>query len=192
MKNLDQIHQKIMSAPMNATYSKKGIQRLYKAPPQARLVIVGQAPGRKAEASQMVWDDPSGNRLRDWMGLSRDKFYQTDRIAHLPMDFYYPGKAKSGDQAPRKGFAQKWYPPLLKFMPQIECIVVVGSYAQAYYLKDQAKKNLTETVKNFCQYLPDYFPLVHPSPLNSRWLKKNLWFENEVVPQFRQLVQNYL
>ncbi|MGX7109574.1 uracil-DNA glycosylase family protein [Facklamia miroungae] len=192
MQTLDQIHQKIIADPMNQAYSNKGVLPLYKASQEARLVIVGQAPGRKAEFSQLFWNDPSGDRLRDWMGVSREVFYQSDRIAHLPMDFYYPGKAKSGDQPPRKGFAEKWHPLLLDQMPQIESIILIGAYAQGYYLKDQRKRNLTETVRNYQAYLPRYFPLVHPSPLNGRWLKKNPWFEEEVIPQFRRLIQRHI
>ena len=136
----------------------------------------------------MVWKDPSGERLRDWLRITDEQFYNSKYIAHLPMDFYYPGKAKTGDKPPRKGFADKWHPPLLEEMPEIETIVLVGNYAQKYYLADGCKKNLTETVKNFQDYLPQYLPLVHPSPLNLGWLKRNPWFESEVIPVLRKIV----
>jgi uracil-DNA glycosylase len=103
------------------------------------------------------------------------------------MDFYYPGKAKSGDKPPRKGFAEKWHPPLLEAMPDVKTILLVGSYAQKYYLGERRKANLTETVKNFREYLPRFLPLVHPSPLNIGWLKRNPWFESEVIPVLREL-----
>jgi uracil-DNA glycosylase len=184
----DKIKQEIMSDPMNESYTIKGIPPLFKASIDSRIVIVGQAPGRKAEETRLFWNDLSGDRLREWMGISREIFYSTDCIAHLPMDFYYPGKAKTGDAPPRKGFAEKWHPLLLKEMPNIETIILIGSYAQEYYLNTRQEKNLTETVRNFTKYLPEFFPLVHPSPLNLGWLKRNPWFENEVLPTLKDIV----
>lgn len=181
-----------MADPMNETYTKRGVPPLFKASKEARIAIVGQAPGRKAEESQLFWNDLSGDRLREWMGISRETFYETDYIAHLPMDFYYPGKAKSGDVPPRKGFAEKWHPQLLKEMPDLETIILIGNYAQKYYLGKRREKNLTETVRHFEQYLPEYLPLVHPSPLNYGWMKRNPWFEIEVLPTLRALVNKNL
>lgn len=189
MMIFETIKQEIMADPMNEAYTKMGIPPIFKASVDARIVIVGQAPGRKAEATQMFWNDLSGDRLREWMGVSREIFYNTNRIAHLPMDFYYPGKAKTGDAPPRKGFAEKWHARLLEEMPDIETIILIGSYAQNYYLKKRREKSLTETVRNFQKYLPGYFPLVHPSPLNLGWLKQNPWFENEVLPVLKELVE---
>lgn len=188
MTILQKIKQEIMTDPMNEAYTKMGIPPLFKASVDARIAIVGQAPGRKAEATQLFWNDLSGDRLREWMGISREIFYNTDRIAHLPMDFYYPGKAKSGDAPPRKGFAEKWHPRLLEEMPNIEIIILIGSYAQKYYLDKRREKSLTETVINYQKYLPEYFPLVHPSPLNLGWLKQNPWFEHDVLPALKEIV----
>lgn len=188
----EEIKQEIMADPMNESYTEKGISPLFKASKDARIVIVGQAPGRKAEETRLFWNDPSGDRLREWMGISREEFYKTNRIAQLPMDFYYPGKAKTGDVPPRKGFAEKWHPCLLKEMPNIETILLIGSYAQKYYLDKECEKNLTETVRNFQRYLPRYLPLVHPSPLNLGWLKRNPWFENDVLPIFKKIVNDCL
>lgn len=188
----EKIKQEIMDDPMNQNYTKKGIPPLFKASIEARLVIVGQAPGRKAEESRLFWNDLSGDRLREWLGISREIFYETNRIAHLPMDFYYPGKAKTGDAPPRKGFAEKWHPPLLELMPNIETIILIGSYAQEYYLNNRREKNLTETVRSYQKYLPKYFPLVHPSPLNLGWLKKNPWFDNDVLPILKEIVKKNL
>ncbi|OJF90775.1 uracil-DNA glycosylase family protein [Alkalibacterium sp. 20] len=188
MTVFEEIKREIMADPMNETYTNRGVSPLFKASKEARIAVVGQAPGRKAEESQLFWNDPSGDRLREWMGISRDVFYSTEKIAHLPMDFYYPGKAKSGDVPPRKGFAEKWHPQLLKEMPQVETIILIGSYAQKYYLGKRREKNLTETVRNFEQYMPEYLPLVHPSPLNYGWMKKNPWFEMEVLPTLKELV----
>lgn len=192
MTSIDQIKQEIMNDPANKIYTQRGIEPLFKASPAAKLVVVGQAPGKQAEESQMVWNDKSGDRLREWMGLDRELFYQTDKIAHLPIDFYYPGKAKTGDKAPRSNFAAQWHPKLLETMSQVETIVLAGAYAQKFYLGKSAKRNLTETVKHYQDYLPEYFPLVHPSPLNFRWHRQNPWFEKEVVPHFRGLLEEIL
>lgn len=192
MTTFDKIKQDIMADTMNDVYTNKGIAPLFKVSNEARIAIVGQAPGRKAEESQLFWNDLSGDRLREWMGISREKFYNTNRIAQLPMDFYYPGKAKTGDMPPRKGFAEKWHPRLLEEMPNIETILLIGNYAQKYYLNKQCKRNLTETVKNFQEYLPKYLPLVHPSPLNQGWFKQNIWFESDVLPMLKVIVNNCL
>lgn len=192
MTTIEEIKQEIMADPMNETYTNRGVPPLFSAPNEARIAIVGQAPGRKAEESQMFWNDASGDRLREWMGVSREVFYSTDRIAHLPMDFYYPGKAKSGDVPPRKGFAEKWHPRLLEEMPHLETIILIGSYAQKHYLGKRREKNLTETVRNFQQYVPAYLPLVHPSPLNYGWMKKNPWFEEDVLPELKQIIAKEL
>ncbi|WP_368645267.1 uracil-DNA glycosylase family protein [Alkalibacterium putridalgicola] len=192
MTIFDDIKEEIMADPMNTGYTERGVEPLFKASRDAKIAIVGQAPGRKAEETQMFWNDPSGDRLREWMGISREVFYDTHIVAHLPMDFYYPGKAKSGDVPPRKGFAEKWHPMILEKMPHIETIILVGSYAQKHYLGKLRERNLTETVKNYKQYLPSYLPLVHPSPLNHGWLKRHPWFEEEVVPVLQRIVHEHL
>jgi uracil-DNA glycosylase len=192
MTIFEQIKQEIMSDIMNDSYTRKGISPLFKASKDARIAIVGQAPGRKAEETGLFWNDLSGDRLREWMGVSREEFYGTDRIAQLPMDFYYPGKAKHGDLPPRKGFAEKWHTPLLEQMPNIETVLLIGNYAQKYYLDTRREKNLTQTVRNFKNYLPEYLPLVHPSPLNIGWFKQNPWFEGEVLVVLKEIVRNSL
>lgn len=126
------------------------------------------------------------------MGITREVFYGHDSIAQLPMDFYYPGKAKTGDKPPRKGFGEKWHPLLLKEMPKVEIIILIGNYAQKYYLGEKCRENLTETVRNFREYLPKYLPLVHPSPLNLIWLKRNSWFEEEVLPVLKEIAAKSL
>lgn len=179
---MDEVTQAIMQDPENQQYSLGGIEPLFSAPKTAKIVIVGQAPGLVAQETRLFWNDRSGERLRDWMGVDRQTFYDSGLFAVLPMDFYYPGKGKSGDLPPRKDFAKKWHPVLLEKLLQVELFLLVGSYAQNYYLGQQMQKNLTETVKHFQEYLPKYFPLVHPSPRNQLWLAKNPWFEEEVVP----------
>ena len=124
--------------------------------------------------------DKSGERLREWLGVDSDFFYNSKLISVLPLDFYYPGKGKSGDLPPRLECADKWHKLLISNMPNIELIILIGFYAQKYYLGNKVKKNLTETVKNYKIYLPKYIPLVHPSPLNFRWFNRNPWFEENI------------
>ena len=123
------------------------------------------------------------------MDIDEQTFYSTDKIAIIPMDFYYPGRGKSGDLPPRKDFAAKWHPKILKELPNVELFILVGKYTQDYYLKNISKENLTLTVKSFKEYLPKYFPIVHPSPLNIGWLKKNPWFEQNVLPILKESVK---
>lgn len=186
------IRDAIMQAPENQIYSKAGIEPLFTAPKAARLVIVGQAPGLATQEAGRPWDDRSGNRLREWLGMDRSTFYDSDFLAILPMDFYYPGKGKSGDLPPRKGFAAKWHPQILAQLPEVRLTLLVGRYAQDYYLAKSKRSNLTETVAHYQDYLPDYFPLVHPSPLNQRWLKQHPWFEQEVIPDLQKLIHTIL
>ena len=126
--------------------------------------------------------------LMDWMGIDPETFY-SEQIAIMPMDFYYPGKAKTGDLPPRSFIAREYHKQIREAMPEVSLTLLSGSYSVHYYLKGREKKNLTETVKAFQEYLPDYFPIVHPSPLNNIWLKKNPWFEEEVVPELRERVR---
>lgn len=186
------IFQAIVDDPMNAAMKEKGFAPVYTAGPKAKIAIVGQAPGSKAQATMKPWNDASGELLRTWLGVTDEQFYDPDIFALIPMDFYYPGKGAHGDLPPRKGFAEKWHPKLLELMPQVELIILIGAYSQKYYLHSNAKRNLTETVHAYEEYLPRYLPLVHPSPLNFRWRAKNPWLEVEVVPKVRSLVHEIL
>lgn len=178
----------IAADPMNAHHAAQGYEPVYTAGAKARLLIVGQAPGIKAQLSKIPWNDASGVLLRTWLGISEEVFYNPERVALVPIDFYYPGKGEHGDLPPRKDFARKWHPPLLDLMPHIQLTLLVGSYAQRHYLGANRRKSLTETVRNYREYLPEYFPIVHPSPLTFRWRAKNPWFEAEVVPELKKLV----
>ncbi|OOF56786.1 uracil-DNA glycosylase family protein [Rodentibacter myodis] len=191
MQTLEQIKVAISKDPQNATFTARNIEPLFAAPTRARINIVGQAPGLKAEQTRLYWNDKSGDRLREWLGVDRETFYHSELFAVIPMDFYYPGKGKSGDLPPRKGFAEKWHPPILSHLPNIELTILIGQYAQKYYLP-QNSLNVTETVKNYHQFLPHFLPLVHPSPRNQMWLKKNSWFEQEVIPELQQRVNAIL
>lgn len=192
MGKLDEIREAIIRHPDNAWALELGYTPTFTASETAKIMIVGQAPGRKAQESGIPWNDVSGDTLRTWLGLSRKEFYNEDDIALVPMDFYFPGKGIHGDNPPRRGFAELWHPKILAEMPHIELIIPVGAFAQRYYLKDVAKVNLTETVKNFAVYAPLYIPLVHPSPLTFRWRAQNPWFESQVVPYAHERVHQIL
>ncbi|QHJ12113.1 Type-4 uracil-DNA glycosylase [Paraglaciecola mesophila] len=155
----------------------------------SKVLIVGQAPGKLAHETKLPWNDASGVRLRKWLGISTEKFYDANNIAILPMGFCYPGKAKSGDKPPRKECAPTWHERLINSM-SIEHILLIGQYAQTYYLND--KLSLTERVTNWKSYQPKYFVLPHPSPRNNIWLKKHPWFEDEIVPHMQRVLTKVL
>ena len=175
----------------NAEYTNKGIPPIIQADKAAKILIIGQAPGKKVEESLIPFNDKSGETLISWMGIDKDTFYSKE-IAIVPMDFYYPGKAKTGDLPPRKFIAQEYHGPILKELNNIELTILIGKYSMDYYLKGRTKKNLTETVRCFDEYLPKYFPIVHPSPLNFRWQAKNPWFVQDVVPVLKKTVKKIL
>lgn len=181
-----------MADPMNADYTDRGWQPVYSASPHSRIVIVGQAPGRVAQETGKPWNDISGQNLRQWLNVTEEQFYDPRLFALMPMDFYYPGKGKHGDLPPRREFAEKWHSRLLDRMTEVKLTILVGAYAQKFYLAGQAKRDLTETVASYSEYLPKYFPLVHPSPLNFRWRKRNPWFAGEVIPALQRVVQEVL
>ncbi|HWN30423.1 MAG TPA: uracil-DNA glycosylase family protein [Burkholderiales bacterium] len=158
----------------------------------ATLMIVGQAPGRKVHETGIPWNDPSGDRLREWLKLERAQFYDTCRIAIIPTGFCYPGTGENGDLPPRPECAPLWHPKLRAALPRIRLTLLVGSYAHAYYLGDRMKSSVTETVRAYQEYLPEFLPLPHPSPRNRGWLKNNPWFEKNIIPQLRLLVSSAL
>ena len=186
------LYDQIMADPMNAGYTDRGWRPVYSASPHSRIVIVGQAPGRVAQESGKPWNDISGQNLRRWLDVTEEQFYNPELFALIPMDFYYPGKGKHGDLPPRREFAEKWHSRLLDRMTEVKLTILVGAYAQKFYLAGQAKRDLTETVASYNDYLPKYFPLVHPSPLNFRWRKRNPWFAGEVIPALQRVVREVL
>ncbi|CAJ1224809.1 hypothetical protein LLWA12L8_FAMOGCFE_01910 [Lactococcus lactis] len=188
MDKFKEIFEAIKADPQNKEYTKEGIEPLYSVHKEAKICIIGQAPGIRAQESRLFWNDPSGDRLRDWLGIDRTAFYESNKISILPLDFYFPGKGKSGDLPPRAGFAQKWHKALLEEMPEIELFILVGSYAIKYYLNLKSSAKTTEVIRDFEAYLPKYFPLVHPSPRNNIWLAKNPWFEPELLPELKKRV----
>ena len=157
----------------------------------ARILIAGQAPGRKVQESGIPFDDASGDRLRDWMGVSRATFYDAARIAILPMAFCYPGKGKSGDLPPPKICAETWRDKLLSGLPNIALTLVIGQYAQGWHLKN-ARENLTETVRHWREHGDAIIPLPHPSPRNNIWLARNCWFADNLLPDLRARVDRAL
>lgn len=188
MDKLKEIFEAIKADPQNINYTKEGIEPLYSVHKEAKICIIGQAPGIRAQESRLFWNDPSGERLRDWLGIDRETFYQSNKISILPLDFYFPGKGKSGDLPPRKGFAEKWHEQLLQQMPEIEFFILVGSYTIKYYLNLKSSAKTTEVIRDFEKYLPKYFPLIHPSPRNNIWLAKNPWFEPQLVPELQKRI----
>lgn len=182
----------IRSCKVCAEYLPLGSRPVVVAHPDSKIAVIGQAPGTKVHASGIPWDDASGKQLRKWLNVPDDVFYNETLFAITPMGFCYPGKGNSGDLPPRKECAPLWHLPLFDKMPNIELVLLIGMYAQNYYLGDKAKRTLTETVNNYPEYLPKYFVLPHPSPRNRLWLTKNPWFEKEVVPELEKRVHTIL
>lgn len=167
-----------------------GPRPVLQANSQAKILVAGQAPGRKVHETGIPFNDASGDRLRDWMGIDKSIFYDGSKIAILPMGFCYPGTGKSGDLPPRPECAEAWREQLLKALPKIELTLVIGQYAHKYHLVNKQKKTLTETVKTWKDYWQNgLLPLPHPSPRNNIWLKKNTWFEKDVLPTLKSRVQ---
>jgi len=185
--------QHILNDIKNCTICKDhlplGPRPVVSAHENSKIVIIGQAPGTKVHASGIPWDDASGKQLRNWLNVTNEQFYNPENFAIIPMGFCYPGKGKTGDLPPRPECAPQWHQPLFDSMKQVELILLIGMYAQKYYLKQQAQKTLTETVRNYKDYLPTYLPLPHPSPRNRFWLTKNPWFEVEILPELKNRIK---
>ena len=155
----------------------------------ARLLIVGQAPGRRVHETGIPWNDPSGDVLRAWLGMERSEFYDRSRIAIVPAGLCYPGTQNGADLPPRPECAPLWQPKFRAALPGIKLTLLVGSYAQAFYLKESRKRTLGETVRSYREYLPEFFPLPHPSWRNRAWLAGNPWFAKDVLPALRRRVR---
>lgn len=186
---MDKLLNDIADCTVCSDYLPLGPRPIVACSPSSKIVIVGQAPGLKVHKSGIPWDDKSGDRLREWMGINKDTFYNPAKVAIIPMGFCYPGRGKSGDLPPRVECAPLWHHLLFEMMEDVKLTLLVGQYAQKYYLKDTVKATLTETVRNYTEYLPDFLPIPHPSPRNNIWLKKNAWFETELVPKLSQTVK---
>ena len=154
----------------------------------ARLLIIGQAPGSKVHESGIPWDDASGDRLREWTGLSKAEMYDPAQVALVPMGFCYPGKASGGDKPPRPECAREWHGRVLDTLPEDRLTLLVGTYAQAHYLPEVRKLSMTDRVRTFHEFLPQYFPLPHPAWRSTLWMRQNPWFEAEVLPELRAAI----
>jgi uracil-DNA glycosylase len=184
---LDRLLAEIRACRACAAHLPLGPRPVLRARASARVLIVGQAPGTKVHASGTPWDDRSGDRLREWLAVDRGAFYDDSRIAIMPMGFCYPGTdGKGGDLPPRRECAPLWHARLLARLPRIELTLLVGRYAQTYYLGRRSKGTMTETVRAWRDYAPTYLPLPHPSWRNTGWLKRNPWFEADLLPVLRE------
>jgi uracil-DNA glycosylase len=177
---------KIRACTICAEHLPLGPKPILNFDKHSKVLIVGQAPGVKAHNSGTPWDDASGERLRDWLGVTPAEFYNPKLFAIVPMGFCYPGKGKSGDLPPRPECSATWMPPILDYLQEIKTTIVIGAYAHKYLLNSD--KNVTENIKNWKKFAPEFFPLPHPSPRNNIWLAQNPWFLRELVPQLKRHV----
>ena len=174
---------------------KDGVRPVFQFNSSARILVAAQAPGRKVHETGIPFNDPSGERLRQWMGIDRDTFYNPELIAILPMGFCFPGTGRSGDLPPRKECAPQWRQLLLDRLNNLQLTLVIGQYAQAWHLdvaRTGKKTTVTETVANWREYAPTIYPMPHPSPRNNIWLRRNPWFEQELVPDLQQRIKQIL
>ncbi|MEM7193679.1 MAG: uracil-DNA glycosylase family protein [Pseudomonadota bacterium] len=169
-----------------------GANPVFRAHPSSRILISAQAPGVRVHNSSIPFNDPSGDRLRQWMGVDTETFYDTRMISIIPMGFCYPGTGKSGDLPPRPECSKHWHKPLLAYLESIELKIIIGQYAHQFHLAESRSKTLTETVRNWRTFMPHTIPLPHPSPRNNIWLRKNPWFESDVVPGLQARIREIL
>lgn len=191
MTPLESLLTQVRACTLCAEHLPLGPRPVVQAHPSARILIVGQAPGRKVHETGLPFNDASGDRLRGWLGMSREVFYDPVQIAILPMGFCFPGTGKSGDLAPRPECAPAWRQELLSHLKNLQLTLVIGQYALAYHLPNEAA-SVTEAVQAWQQFWPHIVPMPHPSPRNNAWLKRNAWFERELVPALRRRVVQVL
>ena len=191
MVSLNDLLVQVRACTVCAEHLPQGPRPIVQIGADAPIVIIGQAPGRRVHESGVPWDDPSGERLRSWLGVTSEQFYDPTKVAILPMGFCYPGSASSGDLPPRPECAPLWHEPLLAQLPGDRLQVIIGTYAQKRYIEAPGK-NLTETVANWKRYLPSQIVMPHPSPRNQGWFKRNAWFETDAIPAVQQRVRQVL
>lgn len=189
---MDALIRKIKACEICIRFLPNAPKPIFQFSENSRIIIIGQAPGQKVHDAGVPFYDQSGNTLRRWLGVTEEQFYNDKIFAITPMSFCFPGKNKTGDLPPRSECAPKWHEPIQKQFKDPKLVLLIGKYAQDYYLGKKAKKNLTETVLNYKEYLPLYLPIVHPSPLNFRWQLKNPWFEQDVVPEMQKIVKEII
>ncbi len=186
--SLPALIQSVQACQVCAVHLPHAPRPILRVSDSAPLLVVGQAPGRRVHETGIPWNDPSGDLLRVWLGLSREAFYDVTRIAIVPAGLCYPGTVNGSDSPPRPECAPMWHPRLRAAMPQIRLTLLIGAYAQAYYLGRRRGRTLADTVQAWRDFAPDFFPLPHPSPRNRLWLRRNPWFEREVLPALRERV----
>jgi uracil-DNA glycosylase len=189
--DLDELLGDARACRVCAEHLPEGPRPIVQVGAAARIVIIGQAPGRRVHRSGIPWDDPSGDTLREWLGITAEQFYDPEVVALIPMGFCYPGSNASGDKPPRPECAPLWHDRLLGHLPDDRLDVIIGTYAQQRYIADRAK-TLTATVANWRNYLPERIVMPHPSPRNRHWLTKNPWFESETLPAVRLRIAEFL
>ena len=189
---LAKLVKEIRSCSLCAAHLPLGPRPIIQVSSFAKILVVGQAPGSRVHQTGIPFNDPSGDRLREWMGIDKEAFYDEQKIALVPMGFCFPGTGKSGDLPPRPECADTWRIKLLEQLPKIRLTIIVGQYAQAWHLKTGNKANLTETVMAWKDYWPEAIPLPHPSPRNNIWLKRNPWFEEQILPSLKRRVKAVL
>lgn len=167
-----------------------GPRPIVQAADDARILIIGQAPGARVHASGVPWDDASGDRLRKWLAVDAATFYDASQFAIIPMGYCYPGRGNGGDNPPRRECAQLWLNSLLEKLPEVQLTLLIGQYAQQHFLGNRRKSSLTETVKAWQEYAPAFIPLPHPSPCNQPWFQRQPWFEKEVLPMLRAKIES--
>lgn len=192
-KALQELVRDIEACTICAAHLKLGPRPVVRLKPDARVLIIGQAPGTRVHETGVPWNDKSGDRLRDWMGLGHDTFYDSPHVALMPMGFCYPARnANGGDNPPRPECAPEWHEACLKHMPHVTLTLLVGGYAQAAYLRKKRYRTMTETVRKGLEFGPAFLPTPHPSWRTTGWLKKNPWFEAEILPQLRRRVRELM
>lgn len=191
MSDFESLMSDVKKCTICEKYLPHGVRPVLQISPQAKILIVGQAPGRKVHESGVPFDDASGNRLREWMGINSQVFYDDSQVAILPMGFCYPGTGKSGDLPPRPECELAWRKPLLDQLNNLKLTLVLGVYAQDYHF-NKTKRTVTELVKSWKDFWPEIVPLPHPSPRNNIWLRKNEWFENEILPSLQKKISEIL
>jgi len=189
--DFDQLVQQVRACTLCKDVLPEGPRPVVQLSRSSRILVVGQAPGRKVHETGIPFNDPSGDRLRQWMGVDREQFYNEEQVAILPMGFCFPGTGKSGDLPPRPECAETWREVLLARLDKVELTLVIGQYAQAWHLPD-SRKSVTDNVKAWREYWPGLLPMPHPSPRNIRWLKSNPWFEQEVIPRLQARIGELL
>jgi len=188
----EQLLQRVRACTSCAAQLPLGARPVLQVHPAARILVVGQAPGIRVHHSGIPFDDASGDRLREWMGITREVFYEASRIAIVPMGFCYPGTGKSGDLPPRPECAPQWRQQVLEHLPHVALTIVIGRYAQVWHLPSSRDSNVTSTVERWKEFAPGVIPLPHPSPRNNIWLKRNPWFAENLLPELRELVSQAL